>query len=87
MAHAVLSSGEAWEEYERWLAIPEVTFLDEPRGLHERFRPFARTLTLGQSSWTDAYLAAFALAAGCRLVSFDAGFARYSGIDLLHLRT
>jgi predicted nucleic acid-binding protein len=37
--------------------------------------------------WTDAYLAAFATAGGYRLVSFDAGFARYPGLAWLHLRS
>jgi len=35
--------------------------------------------------WTDAYLAAFARSAGMRLVSFDAGFARFDRLDCLLL--
>jgi predicted nucleic acid-binding protein len=37
-------------------------------------------------SWTDAYLAAFAMASGSRLVTFDAHFHRYPGLEFLHLR-
>lgn len=85
MAHGVLSTSEAWEEYERWLSLPEIVFLSEPASVHCRFRQFAMSLTLGQASWTDAYLAAFAIEGGCRLVSFDGGFQRYSGLDFLHL--
>ena len=85
MGHAVSNSQESWEEYERWLAHPAVIVLGEPRGLHEQFREFAANLTLGQASWTDAYLAAFAIAGGYRLVTVDSGFRRYSGLDLVHL--
>ena len=35
---------------------------------------------------TDAYLAAFALSAGLRLVTFDQGFALFPGLDLLLLK-
>jgi predicted nucleic acid-binding protein len=36
--------------------------------------------------WTDAYLAAFAITSGSRLVSFDADFARFPGLHFLHLK-
>jgi predicted nucleic acid-binding protein len=35
--------------------------------------------------WMDAYLAAFAIAAGQRLVTFDQGFRSYAGLDVLML--
>ena len=37
--------------------------------------------------WTDAYLAAFAITTGCRLVSFDADFQRFPALLLLHLNS
>jgi predicted nucleic acid-binding protein len=37
--------------------------------------------------WTDAYLVAFAQAAGMRVVSFDSGFARFKDLDYLILET
>ena len=36
--------------------------------------------------WTDAYLAAFSFASGCRLVSFDADFRRFPGLNFLRLQ-
>ena len=45
---------------------------------------------LGRTSpnlWTDAYLAAFANCAGLRLVTFDEGFYRFKGLDVLILTT
>jgi predicted nucleic acid-binding protein len=40
---------------------------------------------LPHSLWTDAYLAAIALAAGCRMVSFDSDFQRFPDLNFLHL--
>ena len=42
--------------------------------------------TLPHHLWTDAYLASFAIACGCRLVSFDADFVRFPGLNFLHLQ-
>jgi predicted nucleic acid-binding protein len=43
-----------------------------------------RNLTQGQSFstkvWNDAYLAAFALAAGLKMITFDQAFAKYPNI-------
>ena len=48
-----------------------------------------KLLTIGAKAsrhfWTDAYLAAFALTAGMRLVSFDSGFTRFKDLDCLIL--
>jgi predicted nucleic acid-binding protein len=38
-----------------------------------------------ENLWTDANLAALAKCAGLRLVTFDRGFGRFSGLDLLVL--
>ncbi len=73
-------------EFERWLSLPEVVLLPEPTGLHELLRHYASNLQLGQASWTDAYLAAFARAGSFRMVTFDGGLARYTDLDLLHLK-
>ena len=35
--------------------------------------------------WTDAYLAAFAMASQAQLVTFDRGLRRFGGVDLLVL--
>jgi hypothetical protein len=36
--------------------------------------------------WTDAYLAAFAISTGNRLISFDTDFMRFPNLDLLILK-
>jgi uncharacterized protein len=85
MRHALLTSSEAWEAYESWLALPEIVFLADPAGLDEQLRQLSRSIELGPALWTDAYLAAFALAGGCRLITFDADFRRFPKLDFLHL--
>jgi len=46
---------------------------------------WAKQLDLHSGGWTDAYIAALALASGYRLVAFDADFCRFPGVDFLHL--
>lgn len=85
MQHAVQTSAAAWEIYERWLALPEIIFLPDPPELHQQLGQLSRSLNLGPALWTDAYLAAFAMAGGYRLVAFDADFRRFVSLDFLHL--
>jgi len=82
---AALDSGAAWHALEMWMQFPQITVLDEPPGLDELLAQWAGKLNLRGAEWTDAYLAAFALASGCRLIAFDSDFHRYPGIDFLHL--
>ena len=35
--------------------------------------------------WNDAYLAAFALAGGFQVVTFDQGFSKFAGVNCLIL--
>lgn len=79
-----LGLGEAWAVYQN-LLLSGVVFLDEPQGLE---RVLARLVEEGfpVGLWTDAYLAAFALVGGYRLVTLDRDFLRFGGLGLsLHL--
>src|SRR5579875_931339 len=69
-----------------WRALPQITFLSEPAGLDELLGQWARQLDLRGTRWSDAYLAAFAAASGCRLVAFDSDFKVYPGVEFLYLR-
>ncbi len=75
----------AWRALQTWLSVPGVSFLPEPPALDEILGRWAEAMDVRGGHWTDAYLAAFSLAAGCRLVSFDGDFARYPGLQLLLL--
>ena len=86
MGKQVLSPAAAWRKRGEFLVLPEVTLLADPPGLDQQLDTFCN---LGRSSpnlWTDAYLAAFAASGGLRLVSFDQGFSRFSGLELLILK-
>ncbi|MGD1105042.1 MAG: TA system VapC family ribonuclease toxin, partial [Terriglobia bacterium] len=85
LGSAALDGGAAWKALETWLAVPQVTLLPEPPGVDELLAQWARKLDLRTGQWTDAYLAAFAAASGCRLIAFDNDFHRYPGIEFLHL--
>lgn len=81
MAGRPFTRTEAWAIYHTFRALPEVGFLKEPDDVEIHFE----SLEFSQRLWTDAYLAAFALAGKCRIVSFDADFQQFDGLDLLLL--
>ena len=87
MGSSVLEPEAAWAAFEQLPHGSIVEFMDEPAGLDARLKQFARGAKAARDFWTDAYLAAFAKCAGLRLVSFDAGLARYKDVDFLKLET
>ena len=81
-----LTNDEAWAAYEALLADDRIALqVEEPAGLEPRWKAFGRRKTASPKVWMDAYLAAFALGAGCRLVTSDAAFRQFAGLDLLLL--
>jgi len=85
LGNAALDGRAAWQALETWLAIPNITLLAEPPGLEELLAQWSTHIDLRGGHWTDAYIAAFAAASGCRLIAFDSDFRRYPGIEFLHL--
>jgi len=81
-----LSVSEAWGMYARLLARPNVEFRSEPPRCTNILEKWARDSIFSWQLWTDAYLAAFAVAADIRLVTFDSDFARFPGLSVLHLK-
>lgn len=78
-----LTNAEAWAAYEGLVADDRITLrTDEPAALEGRWKEFALRGTASPKLWMDAYLAAFAVAAGCRMVTTDSGFKQYQGLDL-----
>jgi uncharacterized protein len=80
-----LTNSEAWELYRQFLADPNHSLLQEPTSIDHHFAALTTRADFPHRLWTDAYLAAFAIASGSRLVSFDADFARFPGLQFLHL--
>jgi len=54
----------------------------EPAGLESRWEQLALRDEASPKLWMDAYLAAFAAAGGFRMVTTDAAFAQFTGIDV-----
>ena len=85
MGDHVLTPTSAWIKRAEFLALPEVRFPAEPSGLDEQFGKFCQMGRTSPNLWTDAYMASFAKCDGRRLVTFDHGFARFTGLELLIL--
>lgn len=86
--HAVgsgaLSGAVAWSVAEEWRS-QGVEMEMEPAGVDELLKAWAGSLDIRGRLWTDAYQAAFAVAGGYRLVSFDRDFRRFPHLHWLHL--
>jgi hypothetical protein len=82
MGPDVLTQGKAWQVYRRWLADNRVEFHTEPQS--EEFESlFERLSSRSRPSpkvWADAYLGAFASAAGLTLITFDRALSKLPGI-------
>jgi uncharacterized protein len=77
---------EAWGRYLQFADLPEVDFLPDGRSLEFLMAGWCRSSIFPHRLWTDAWIAALALEHGCRVVSFDADFAKFPGLDFLLLR-
>ena len=85
MGKNVLTQARAWREYEGLIDRDEIVFLPEPNGIEIRWRDYTSARQPAHRTWTDAYLAAFARGHGLRVVTFDRGFSKYEGTDVLVL--
>ena len=67
------------------LVLPHVCERPEPPGLVAEWHQLASRETASPKVWMDAYLAAFAMAGGLRLVTLDGDFKSYraKGLDFL----
>jgi uncharacterized protein len=78
-----LTNRQAWAVYEALLADDRISFrADEPAGLAAHWERYALRDTASPKLWMDAYLAAFALAGGYRMVTTDAAFKQFRGLGL-----
>ena len=82
MGENVVRPARAWEIYDALFEDRRIGFVSEPPGLEASWRAVAHRLPSGPNFWTDAYLAAFAAAAGFDVVTFDRGFPRHQGVHV-----
>ena len=59
-----------------------VVLLSEPPEIEKHLRRLTQNVTYSPKVWEDAYLAAFAMASGRKLVTFDKGFRAYAGLNV-----
>jgi toxin-antitoxin system PIN domain toxin len=71
MGKDVLSSRDAWRAYRTILADQRMSFAVEPFTLESEWRKLTAQDRPTPKVWTDAYLSAFAHAAGMQLVTLD----------------
>jgi toxin-antitoxin system PIN domain toxin len=72
----------AWKLWRELIADKRIFFEFEPPELEAAWSAMIRLPGTGPSSWTDAYLAAFAKQSGYRMVTFDHGFQRWEDLTL-----
>ncbi|HXP84349.1 MAG TPA: TA system VapC family ribonuclease toxin [Bryobacteraceae bacterium] len=82
MGANVLNAEDAWDVYDDFFKTGRVRFAEEPPGIERAWREATRGPHTGPNFWTDAYLAAFAIAAGYTVVTFDRGFKRHTAVRL-----
>jgi toxin-antitoxin system PIN domain toxin len=71
---------DAWQKYDAFLSDPRVSFMVEPVGIEQQWRDLTRTAIFSTKVWSDAWLAAFALAANLEVITFDKAFVQYAGL-------
>jgi hypothetical protein len=76
-----MTSAEAMGVYRNLLELPNIRYSMEPLGLDEQWLRLVPSRPSG-STWTDSYLAAFAMLQGLRFITFDRGFRQFVGLDL-----
>jgi len=82
MGSASLSAGVAWLRMEELFEDERVEFLEEPAGLNAIWPTLFRYREPAPNLVNDAYLAAFAIAGGHKLVTLDRGFLEFRGLDV-----
>jgi len=82
MGGAPRTIAQAWEIYRLFHTARRLIFANESSGVESVWRQLMTQSGVGPSSWTDAYLAAFARTHSCTLITFDAAFVRWPDLDL-----
>lgn len=72
-----ITNAAASQKWEELAAMAQVKFAEEPEGLDSLWRQLAMRNTASPKVWMDAYLAAFAICSGLRLVTLDGDFSTY----------
>ena len=82
MGGDAVSAAKAWSLIEELLEDERVEFVSEPEDLDRFYPALLRYPVPTGKLVSDAYLAAFALSSSRRLVSLDAGYRQFQGLDV-----
>lgn len=80
MGADVQTGSQSWGLMDRLLEDSRIAAVSDPPNVDLYLRTFTMSLKYSPKIWSDAYLAAIAMASGRRLVTFDRGFRQYSGL-------
>lgn len=72
----------AWAALRTFLALEQVDQVEEPPELVQHWARLGAVAHSAPKAWMDAYLAAFAIAGGYRLLTFDRDFHQYVSAGL-----
>ena len=77
----------AWQDYDALMMDERFAFASESPQLDAAFRRIMPIKLVSPKVWQDAYLAAFAISADLRFVTFDQAFRQFRDLDLLLLES
>ena len=82
--NAPLTNNQAWEVYGAFTADERIALRsDEPPNVETLWKQYALRDTSSPKLWMDAYLAAFGVAGGMRILTTDIAFRQFTGADVL----
>ena len=81
-----LTLDSAWTCYDTLIGDFRVGFSREPLGLDHLWRRMTTGATYSPKVWNYAYLAAYAIAAGYQIITFDKGFAALKDLNCIILK-
>lgn len=81
MGEDLRSPEQAIDVYRELTSDERIQFAPEPSGVESLWFSLMTIPLANGSTWTDGWLAAFSLAHGSRLVSFDSGMRRWTRLD------
>ncbi|HVW87023.1 MAG TPA: TA system VapC family ribonuclease toxin [Bryobacteraceae bacterium] len=81
MGTDILTPQQAIGVYRELRSDDRVHYAHEPAGIEELWMSLMTVPSAMGSVWTDAWLAAFALSHGSKLVSFDGGMRRWANLE------
>jgi toxin-antitoxin system PIN domain toxin len=80
-----LTNVAAWTVYDGVRSDHRCGFANEPGSIESHWKHFAQRDSSSPKLWMDAYLAAFAMTGGLKLVTTDKAFAQFKELDAIIL--